>query len=203
MTQFCPELRADPLIVELQAAVRTIVQHQLHELHAPPPGFVDEVWPYYLDALENGEANQSYWLSYVELLAVATLANVKLVVFEERSDGFHFQGDTLDYVVNTYQEVPILVSVRGGGRAAVNSHFERLISHDTLTHMDTLKHIEEEALAALRRENNAMEKEDENAQQVRIYEHEQHTRENMAMRYANLKCTAWRVASQLEVKGCA
>ena len=71
MSQFCPELRADPLIVELQAAVLTIVEHQLHELHAPPPGFVDEVWPYYLDALENGEANQSYWLSYVELLAVA------------------------------------------------------------------------------------------------------------------------------------
>ena len=61
MSQFCPELRTDPLLVELQAAVLTIVQHQLHDLHAAPPGFVDEVWPYYLDALENGEANQSYW----------------------------------------------------------------------------------------------------------------------------------------------
>ena len=90
-----------------------------------------------------------------------------------------FRGGTLDHVVNTTQEVPILVSDRGGGSAAVDSHFERLISQDTMTEMDSLKQIEEEARAALRRENEAMEREDEKAQQFRIYDHEQYTRENI------------------------
>ena len=132
LSNFCTELRTDPAIVELNAAIINVVTRQMSECSAIPPRFIDDVWPHYLHALEHGDGGRSYWLSYDELLAVAIISNVKLIVVEERDDGFYYQGSTLEHCLSTNSEEPIIVSIRGGGKLRVESHFERLVSKTTL-----------------------------------------------------------------------
>ena len=84
LANFCTELRTDPAIVELNAAITDVVSRQMSECSAPPPRFIDDIWPHYLHALEHND----YWLSYDELLAVARIAGVRLMVVEERDAGF-------------------------------------------------------------------------------------------------------------------
>ena len=132
LSNFCTDLRTDPAIVELNAAIIDVVTRQMSECSATPPRFIDDVWPHYLHALEHGDGGRSYWLSYDELLAVAIISNVKLIVVEERDDGFYYQGSTFEHCLSTNSEEPIIVSIRGGGKLRVESHFERLVSQTTL-----------------------------------------------------------------------
>ena len=84
LAHFCTELRTDPAIVQLNAAIIDVVSRQMSECSAPPPRFIDDIWPHYLHALEHGDGDRSYWLSYDELLAVARISCVRLIVVEER-----------------------------------------------------------------------------------------------------------------------
>ena len=86
MAIVCPDLQTDTRLIELQAAVVNVVERQKDDFPDIPPDFFEDVWPYYLEALEHGGANRSWWLSYDELLAVATIARVPLIIFEEQEN---------------------------------------------------------------------------------------------------------------------
>ena len=88
---------------------------------------MDRVWPYYLDAYLHGDEGRQYWLSYDELLALATISQVNLLVVEEREDAFHYVGDNLEEVGKPEERI-VITSIRGGGHRVVESHFERLLS---------------------------------------------------------------------------
>ena len=132
LSNVCTDLRTDPLLTDFQAAVASVANRQMDDLLSIPPNFIDEIWPFYVEALEDGGANMSYWLSYDELMALASIARVNLIIVEERRDCFYYQGDTLGCGETASQDQPIVVSVRGGGSSRVESHFERLIAQDML-----------------------------------------------------------------------
>ena len=92
----------------------------------PPQDFITHVWPHYRSAYQHGDKGRQYWLSYDELLALATIAEVNLVVVEEREDAFHYVGDTLNDVSRPDERI-VITSIRGGGSAEIETHFERLI----------------------------------------------------------------------------
>ena len=92
----------------------------------PPQDFITHVWPHYRSAYQRGGEGRQYWLSYDELLALATIAEVNLVVVEEREDAFHYVGDNLNDVSRPDDRI-VITSIRGGGSAEIESHFERLI----------------------------------------------------------------------------
>ena len=70
------QFQTDALLIKLRAAVASVVDLRIDGCSAPPQNFVEDVWPYYLCALEHGSAGRSWWLSYDELLAVATITSV-------------------------------------------------------------------------------------------------------------------------------
>ena len=113
---------------EIQTFLNVIasVVTKAHGHVSPPPNFMDLVWPHYLHGYLHGHLGCQYWLSYDELLALATIAKVNLVIVEEREGCFHYIGDNLACVADANQRI-VISSIRGGGEAAVESHFERLM----------------------------------------------------------------------------
>ena len=59
-----------------------------------------------------------YWLSYDELLALATLARVKLLV-EKYEDAYRCKGDNLDYIREPGEGL-VICALRGGQREGDN-----------------------------------------------------------------------------------
>ena len=125
----CPQVRSVQIVRELLVAVATVtVNAHWHGDVRPPANFLARVWPHYLEVLEHGGDGRQYWLSYDELLALATIARVNLVVVERRPDGsFRYVAENLTHVGDATGRV-VISSIRGGGVRAVESHFERLIS---------------------------------------------------------------------------
>ena len=92
----------------------------------PPQNFMTHVWPHYRSAYQHGGEGRQFWLSYDVLLALATIAEVNLVVVEEREDAFHYVGDNLNNVSRPDDRI-VITSIRGGGSSEIETHFERLI----------------------------------------------------------------------------
>ena len=83
LKNFCdPALVADPKIKDFQGAIAIVAANHSIPIQVPP-NFMEEIWGFYTKAFLEGAQNCSYWLSYDELLALATIAGVKLLVLEE------------------------------------------------------------------------------------------------------------------------
>ena len=122
-----PELSERQEIRDFVIAIARVVENtNAHSDVSPPANFMDLVWPHYLHAYLHGGLGRDYWLSYDELLALATIAKVNLVIVQEQAGCFHYVGDNLACVADPEQRV-VLSSVRGGGTEAIESHFERLM----------------------------------------------------------------------------
>ena len=107
------------------AMARVVENANAHSDVSPPANFMDLVWPHYLHAYLHGGLGRDYWLSYDELLALATIAKVNVVIVQEQAGCFHYVGDNLASVADPEQRV-VLSSIRGEGAHAIESHFERL-----------------------------------------------------------------------------
>ena len=83
-SELCPQLRDDEHIRDLLYACGIVVANTRGPLD-PAPGFLHRIWPHFLQALEHGGDGKQYWLSYDELLALATIADVKLVIVKQDS----------------------------------------------------------------------------------------------------------------------
>ena len=157
IVQFFPEGRCDPQIHALQEAVADVCNLRQPDFGVEPCYFREEIWRYYLAAIEYGHGHSSHWLSYDELLAVAIIADTQLIIVQERDDGFHYRGDTLDAVSRRVQVEPIIVSIRGAGHRRIESHFERLLSR---TQFDSVVREERQTAERVQRELKAMQQED-------------------------------------------
>jgi len=193
IADFCPERRLDPNIIDLQHAVTAVRNLNPRDFGAEPDFFRQEIWPYYLAALEN----HSYWLSYDELLAVAFLAGIKLIVVQERDDGFHYRGDTLDVVSNRMHIEPIIVSIRGSGHRRIESHFERLLSKEQVDSINREVRREAETMP---RELKAMKEEDALAKHRRQRDNQEFARDTAAMECADAESAAWRATQDAGMK---
>ena len=109
-----------------------------------PCYFREEIWSYYLATIRHS----SYWLSYDELLAVATIAHTQLIIVQEINDIFHYCCDNLDRVPRREDVEPVIVSIRGGGQQRIESHFERLLLR---TNFESVVREERQAVALDRR----------------------------------------------------
>ena len=125
LTEYQPEMLHRREINMFLNALRTAVDNAHGDIKVPQD-FMTHVWPHYCSAYQHGGEGRQYWLSYDELLALATIAKVNLVVVEEKEDAFHYVGDNLNHVSRTEDRIAI-TSIRGGGSSAIESHFERLI----------------------------------------------------------------------------
>ena len=125
LNQFQPELWDRQEIQDFVTAIAKVVALSHGEV-SPPADFIDLVWPHYIHGYIHGGLGRQYWLSYDELLALATVARVNLVIVSERAGCFHYVGDNLASVADPEQRI-VLSSIRGEGAGAIESHFERLM----------------------------------------------------------------------------
>jgi len=104
---------------EFQTAVLDVIRGG-HTAIVEPDCFLERVWPLYLNALEHGHDGLQYWLSYDELLALATIARVPLVVFDAIQHELRQCGSNLRDVRASDFGVVLCARVNG-------CHFERLV----------------------------------------------------------------------------
>ena len=99
-----------------------------------PRDFRTLIWQPYLEALQNGEwRGRTYWLSYDELLALATVSKVPLVVVRGHANAFDHVGDNLASFASPATNI-VISSIRdGGNESETDTHFERLIPRETVT----------------------------------------------------------------------
>ena len=125
LTEYQPEMLLRREITMFLDSLSSAVNNAHGDIQ-PPQNFMTHVWPHYRSAYQHGGNDQQYWLSYDELLALATIAEVNLVVVEEREDAFHYVGDNLNNVSRPDDRI-VITSIRGGGSSEIETHFERLI----------------------------------------------------------------------------
>jgi len=110
-------LREDGIIRRFREALAIATVTNLQTEMSVPHKFLERVWKHYLQALSDPD----YWLSYDELIALATIAKVRTLVLQNSNAQLTCKGHNFDAVPAENEARTVIIALTG------RIHFERLM----------------------------------------------------------------------------